>query len=338
MKRVSLVFTLAFAAAFSSQAATAQTLKTVKDRGMLSCGVSQGLPGFSSPDDKGNWTGFDVDICRAIAAAVFNDPSKIKFVPLSAKDRFTALQSGEIDVLSRNTTWTLSRDTSLGANFTGVTYYDGQGFMVKKSLKVNSALELNSASVCVQTGTTTEQNLADYFKGNNMKYEVIAFGTNDEAVKAYESGRCDVFTTDVSGLYADRLKLANAADHVVLPEVISKEPLGPMVRHGDDQWFDIVKWTLYAMITAEELGITQKNVDEMAKSTKPEMKRVFGTDGNLGEQLGLTKDWVSRIVKAVGNYGEAFDRNVGAGSKLGIARGINALWTKGGIQYAPPIR
>ena len=259
-------------------------------------------------------------------------------MPLSAKDRFTALQSGEIDVLSRNTTWTLSRDTSLGANFTGVTYYDGQGFMVKKALKVNSALELNSASVCVQQGTTTEQNLADYFKGNNMKYEVIAFATNDEAVKAYESGRCDVFTTDVSGLYADRLKLANAADHVVLPEVISKEPLGPMVRHGDDQWFDIVKWTLYAMVTAEELGMTQKNVDEMAKSDKPEVKRVVGTDGNLGEQLGLTKDWLVRIVKAVGNYGETFDRNVGAGSKLGIARGLNQLWSKGGIQYAPPIR
>ena len=338
MKRVSLVFTLALAAGLSTQAATAQTLKTIKDRGMLSCGVSQGLPGFSSPDDKGNWTGLDVDICRAVAAAIFNDPTKIKFVPLSAKDRFTALQSGEIDVLSLNTTWTLSRDTTLGANFTGVTYYDGQGFLVKKSLKVNSALELNSASVCVQTGTTTEQNLADYFKGNNMKYEVIAFGTNDEAVKAYESGRCDVFTTDVSGLYADRLKLANPADHVVLPEVISKEPLGPMVRHGDDQWFDIVKWTLFAMVTAEELGVTQKNVDEMAKSDKPEMKRVFGTDGNLGEQLGLTKDWVSRIVKAVGNYGEAFDRNVGSASKLGIARGLNALWNKGGIQYAPPIR
>ena len=338
MKRVSLVVTLALAAGLSAQAASAQTLKAVKDWGMLSCGVSQGLPGFSSPDDKGNWTGFDVDICRAIAAAVFNDASKIKFVPLSAKDRFTALQSGEIDVLSRNTTWTLSRDTSLGANFTGVTYYDGQGFMVKKALKVNSALELNSASVCVQQGTTTEQNLADYFKGNNMKYEVIAFATNDEAVKAYESGRCDVFTTDVSGLYADRLKLASPADHVVLPEVISKEPLGPMVRHGDDQWFDIVKWTLYAMVTAEELGMTQKNVDEMAKSDKPEVKRAVGTDGNLGEQLGLTKDWLVRIVKAVGNYGESFERNVGAGSKLGIARGLNQLWSKGGIQYAPPIR
>jgi len=338
MKRVSLVVTLALAAGLTTQAASAQTLKTVKDRGQLSCGVSQGLPGFSTPDDKGNWTGLDVDICRAIAAAIFNDATKIKFVPLSAKDRFTALQSGEIDVLSRNTTWTLSRDTSLGANFTGVTYYDGQGFLVKKSLKVNSALELNSASVCVQTGTTTEQNLADYFKGNNMKYEVIAFASADETVKAYESGRCDVFTSDVSQLYAERLKLANPADHVVLPEVISKEPLGPMVRHGDDQWFDIVKWTLYAMVGAEELGMTQKNVDEVAKSDKPEVKRAVGTDGNLGEQLGLTKDWLVRIVKATGNYGESFERNVGSGSKLGIARGLNNLWSKGGIQYAPPIR
>jgi general L-amino acid transport system substrate-binding protein len=338
MKRVSLVLTLAVAASLSAQTASAQTLKAIQDRGMLSCGVSQGLPGFSSPDDKGNWTGLDVDICRAIAAAIFNDPSKIKFVPLSAKDRFTALQSGEIDVLSRNTTWTISRDTSLGANFTGVTYFDGQGFLVKKSLKVKSALELNSASVCVQTGTTTEQNLADYFKGNNMKYEVIAFGTNDETVKAYESGRCDVFTTDQSGLYANRLKLANPADHLVLPEIISKEPLGPMVRHGDDQWFDIVKWTLYAMVTAEELGINQKNVDEMVKSEKPEFKRVLGTDGNFGEQLGLTKDWVVRIVKSVGNYSEVFERNVGAGSPLGIARGLNNLWNKGGLQYAPPIR
>src|SRR3979411_2442353 len=285
MKRVSLVLTLAVAAAaLSAQAASAQTLKTVKDRGMLSCGVSQGLPGFSSPDDKGNWTGLDVDVCRAIAAAVFNDPTKVKFVPLSAKDRFTALQSGEIDVLSRNTTWTLSRDTSLGANFTGVTYYDGQGFLVKKSLKVNSALELNSASVCVQTGTTTEQNLADYFKSNNIKYEVIAFASADETVKSYESGRCDVFTSDVSQLYAERLKLSNPADHAVLPEVISKEPLGPMVRHGDDQWFDIVKWSLFAMVAAEELGVTQKNVDEMAKADKPELKRPHGTAANTAEQ------------------------------------------------------
>jgi general L-amino acid transport system substrate-binding protein len=341
MKRVTLVLdlvlALATAAGFASQPASAQTLKAVQDRGMLSCGVSQGLPGFSSPDDKGNWTGFDVDICRAIAAAVFNDPTKVKFVPLSAKDRFTALQSGDIDVLSRNTTWTLERDTRQGV-FTGVTYYDGQGFLVKKSLKVNSALELSNASVCVQTGTTTEQNLADYFAANKMKYEVIAFTGADETVKAYESGRCDVFTSDVSQLYAERLKLSNPADHVVLPEVISKEPLGPMVRHGDDQWFGIVKWALFAMIDAEELGVTQKNVDDMAKSDKPDLKRAFGTDGSLGENLGLTKDWFYRIIKAVGNYGEAYDRNVGVGSKLQIARGINQLWNKGGIQYAPPIR
>ena len=338
MRRLASVCALMGALMVVATAAMAGTLDEVKKRGMVNCGANGQLPGFGLPDAQGNWTGLDVDFCRALAAAIFGDPKKVKFVALTAKDRFTALQSGEIDMLSRNTTWTLSRDTSLGANFTGVTYYDGQGFLVKKSLKVTSALELNSASVCVQTGTTTEQNLADYFKSNNMKYEVIAFSSADETVKAYESGRCDVFTSDVSQLYAERLKLSNPADHAVLPEVISKEPLGPMVRHGDDQWFDIVKWTLFAMVGAEELGITQKNVDEMAKSDKPEFKRVFGTDGNLGEQLGVTKDWVSRIVKAVGNYGEAFDRNVGAGSKLGIARGLNQLWNKGGIQYAPPIR
>lgn len=346
MKRVSLAL-IPVLAAFAIQAAHAQsqdkprdrgTLQSIKDRGSLSCGVSQGLPGFSAPDDKGNWAGLDVDLCRALSAAIFNDSSKVKFVPLSAKDRFTALQSGEIDVLSRNSTWTLSRDTSLGLNYTGISYYDGQGFMIRKSLKVNSALELNSASICVQTGTTNEQNVSDYFKGNNMKYELIAFGTADETVKAYESGRCDVFTSDVSQLYAERLKLAAPNDHAVLPEVISKEPLGPVVRHGDDQWFDIVKWTLFAMINAEEYAVTQKNVDEMAKSSKPELKRIFGTDGNLGEQLGLTKDWVTRIIKATGNYGESFDRNVGAGSKLGIARGLNKLWNQGGLQYAPPIR
>ena len=339
MKCVPLVLALALATGFSAQSATAQTLKTVKDRGMLTCGVSQGLPGFSSPDDKGNWTGIDVDICRAVAAAIFNDPTKVKFVPLSAKDRFTALQSGEIDVLSRNTTWTLSRDTTLGANFTGVTYYDGQGFMVRKSLKVNSALELNSASVCVQTGTTTEQNLADYFKGNNMKYEVVAFAGGDETVKAYESGRCDAFTTDASGLYAYRLKMANPDDHVVLPEIISKEPLGPMVRHGDDQWFDLVKWVLFAMVDSEELGITQRNVDEMTKSDKPELKRVLGTDGNFGEQLGVTKDWVIRIIKAVGNYGETYDRNVGAGSPLKIATWLQSALEQGrnSIRAADPL-
>lgn len=338
MKRASLILSVAAAVALPAAGASAQTLKTVKDRGTLSCGVTNGLPGFSSPDDKGNWTGLDVDLCRAIAAVVLNDPTKIKFVPLTAKDRFTALQSGEIDVLSRNTTWTLSRDTQLGLNFGAVNYYDGQGFLVRKSLNVKSALELNSASACVQTGTTNEQNLADYFKANNMKYEVIAFGTADETIKAYESGRCDTFTSDVSQVYAERLKLSKPDDHVVLPEVISKEPLATVVRHGDDQWLDIIKWTHYAMLNAEELGITQQNVDEMLKSDKPEIKRLLGVDGNLGEQLGLTKDWVVRIVKTVGNYGQSFERNVGSGSKLNISRGLNRLWNQGGIQYAPPAR
>jgi len=321
-----------------SASASAQTLNTVKQRGSLICGVTQGLPGFSSPDDRGNWTGLDVDLCRAIAVAIFNDPNKVKFTPLSTKDRFTALQSGEIDVLARNSTWTLARDTSLGLNFAAVNYYDGQGFMVRKSLKINSALELNGASVCTQTGTTTELNLADYFRANKMKYEVLALATADETIKAYDGGRCDVFTTDVSQLYAEKLKLTNANDHVILSEVISKEPLGPVVRHGDDQWFDIVKWVHFAMVNAEELGVSSKTLDEALKSDKPDVKRLVGTEGNYGEQLGLTKDWAVRIIKAVGNYGEVFERNVGSGSKLGIARGLNNLWTKGGIQYAPPIR
>jgi len=321
-----------------SASASAQTLNTVKQRGSLICGVTQGLPGFSSPDDRGNWTGLDVDLCRAIAVAIFNDASKVKFTPLSTKDRFTALQSGEIDVLARNSTWTLARDTSLGLNFAAVNYYDGQGFMVRKSLKINSALELNGASVCTQTGTTTELNLADYFRANKMKYEVLALATADETIKAYDGGRCDVFTTDVSQLYAEKLKLTNANDHVILSEVISKEPLGPVVRHGDDQWFDIVKWVHFAMVNAEELGVSSKTLDEALKSDKPDVKRLVGTEGNYGEQLGLTKDWAVRIIKAVGNYGEVFERNVGSGSKLGIARGLNNLWTKGGIQYAPPIR
>jgi general L-amino acid transport system substrate-binding protein len=318
--------------------ASAQTLNTVKQRGSLICGVTQGLPGFSSPDDRGNWTGLDVDLCRALAAVIFNDPTKVKFTPLSTKDRFTALQSGEIDVLSRNSTWTLARDTSLGLNFTAVNYYDGQGFMVRKALKINSALELNGASVCTQTGTTTELNLADYFRANKMKYEVLALATGDETIKAYDAGRCDVFTTDVSQLYAERLKLTNPNDHVILPEIISKEPLATVVRHGDDQWFDLVKWVHFAMINAEELGVSSKTVDEMLKSDKPDVRRLLGTEGNFGELLGVSKDWVVRIVKAVGNYGEVFERNVGSGSKLGIARGLNNLWTKGGIQYAPPIR
>ncbi len=332
-----LVSALIVSAAFAGSAAAA-TLDQVRAKGFLQCGVAQGLPGFSTPDDKGNWTGIDVDFCRAIAAAIFNDATKVKYSPLSAKDRFTALQSGEIDVLSRNTTWTLSRDTSLGLNFAGVNYYDGQGFMVKKSMKVNSALELSGATICTQTGTTTELNVADYFRANKMKYEVVAFSTADETVKAYDSGRCDVFTTDISQLYAMRVKLAKADDHTILPDVISKEPLGPLVRHGDDQWFDVVKWVLYAMINAEELGVTSKNVDEMAKSPNPEIKRLLGSEGKSGEALGLDNDWVVRIVKRVGNYGEVFDRNVGEGSPLKIERGLNKLWNKGGLQYAPPIR
>ena len=335
MKRIAFVVALTAALAGS---ASGQTLKTVQQRGALVCGVSQGLPGFSSPDDHGNWTGFDVDFCRAVAAAIFNDASKVKFSPLSAKDRFTALQTGEIDVLARNSTWTMVRDTQLGLNFTGVNYYDGQGFMVRKALKVNSALELNGASICTQTGTTTELNLADYFRSNKMKYEVVAFATADEAVKAYDASRCDVFTSDVSQLYAMRLKLTNPSDQVVLPEVISKEPLGPVVRQGDEQWFDIVKWTLFAMINAEELGVTSKTVDEAMKSTKPDVRRLVGTEGNFGEHIGLSKDWAAHIIKLVGNYGEIYDRNVGTGSKLNIDRGLNRLWSKGGIQYAPPVR
>jgi general L-amino acid transport system substrate-binding protein len=337
MKRVTLVVALAAMSTFVAGTVSAQTLKTVKDRGALVCGVSQGLPGFSTPDDRGNWTGLDVEFCRAIAAAIFDDPSKVKFSPLSAKDRFVALTSGNIDVLSRNTTWTLSRDAA-GMNFAGVNYYDGQGFLVRKALKVNSALELNGASVCTQTGTTTELNVADYFRANKMKYEVIAFSTADETVKAYEAGRCDVFTSDVSQLYAMRLKLTNPNDHAVLPEIISKEPLGPVVRQGDDQWLDIVKWTFAAMINAEELGVTSKNIDEAMKSDKPDVRRLMGTEGNFGEQIGLTKDWAVRILKHVGNYGESFERNVGSGSKLNIDRGLNQLWSKGGLQYAPPVR
>ena len=336
MKKIASI--LALALIFAAQSVSAQTLKTVKDRGILNCGANGTLAGFGLPDAQGKWTGLDVDVCRAVAAAIFNDANKVKFVPLSAKDRFTALQSGEVDVLMRNTTWTSSRDSSLGLNFTGVDYYDGQGFMVRKTLKVNSALELNGASVCVQQGTTTELNLADFFRAHNMQLKSVTFATANEAIKAYDAGRCDAYTTDASGLYAERLRLANPDDHNILPEIISKEPLGPAVRHGDDQWFDIVKWTLFAMLNAEELGITQANVDDMVKSTNPDIKRFVGTEGNYGEQLGLTKDWAVRIVKLVGNYGESFERNVGSGSPLKIDRGLNKLWNKGGVQYAPPIR
>ncbi|MFG1395617.1 amino acid ABC transporter substrate-binding protein [Roseixanthobacter pseudopolyaromaticivorans] len=316
----------------------AATLDDVKARGALNCGVTQGLPGFSNPDDKGNWTGIDVDFCRAVAAAIFGDATKVKFSPLSAKDRFTALQSGGIDVLSRNTTWTMSRDTTLGFNFAGVMYYDGQGFLVRKSLNLKSVKDLAGASICVQTGTTNELNVGDYFRTNNLKYELIAFATIDETVKAYDSGRCDAFTSDQSQLYSVRLKLTNANDHVVLPEVISKEPLGPLVRHGDDQWFDLIKWTYFVLLNAEELGVNSKNVDEMINSQNPEIKRLLGSDGKYGEAVGVPNDWVVKIVKQVGNYGEIFERNLGASTPLAINRGLNKLWNQGGLQYGMPVR
>ncbi len=319
-------------------ATQAATLEDVKAKGFVQCGVSQGLPGFSSPDSSGNWTGLDVDLCKAMAAAIFGDATAVKFTPLSAKERFTALQSGEIDVLSRNTTWTMTRDTTLGLNFAGVNYYDGQGFMVRKSLGVSSALELSGASVCTNTGTTTELNVADYFRANNMPYEIVAFEKADEVVQAYDAGRCDVYTTDASGLYAQRLKLTNPDEHMVLPEIISKEPLGPVVRQGDDEWFNLVKWTLFAMVNAEELGVTKANVEEMKGADNPAIKRLLGTEGSYGEAIGLDKDWAVKIIAAVGNYGESFEANVGPDTPLGISRGLNALWSKGGIMYAPPVR
>jgi general L-amino acid transport system substrate-binding protein len=338
MKTTLLTIAVGAVAALIVSSANATTLEDVKAKGFVQCGVNTGLLGFGSTDDKGEWKGFDVDYCRAVASAVFGDPKAVKFTPLTAKERFTALQSGEIDLLARNTTWTMSRDTSLGLTFAGVNYYDGQGFMVRKSLGVSSALQLGGASVCVQTGTTTELNLADYFKRNNMKYNPVAFEQLAEVDAAYQAGRCDVYTTDASGLYAIRLTLANPDDHVVLPEIISKEPLGPVVRQGDDQWFNIVKWTGFALINAEELGVTSKNVDEMKNSENQKIRRLLGTDGTFGEMIGLGNDWAYNVIKNVGNYGEIFDRNIGPDTPLKIARGLNALWTNGGIQYAPPVR
>ncbi|MGI9351246.1 MAG: amino acid ABC transporter substrate-binding protein [Rhizobiaceae bacterium] len=339
MKKTIVSATFAVAAlGIAATGASAATLDDVKAKGFVQCGVSQGLPGFSNPDSAGNWTGIDVDVCRAVAAAVFGDSTKVKYTPLSAKERFTALQSGEIDILSRNTTWTATRDTSLGLNFAGVNYYDGQGFMVRKDLNVKSALELSGASICTNTGTTTELNVADYFRANKLEYEIVAFEKADEVVAAYDAGRCDVYTTDQSGLYAQRLKLTNPADHQVLPEIISKEPLGPVVRQGDDQWFNLVKWTHFAMVNAEELGITSANAEEMKSSDNPAVKRVLGTEGEFGAALGVGNDWAFNIISQVGNYAEAFDRNVGPDTPLAISRGVNALWTEGGLQYAPPIR
>ena len=340
MKQLKL---LASAAAVASVAligaANADTLSDVQARGTLNCGVTTGLAGFAAPDDQGNWTGLDVDMCKAVAAAVLGDPSKVKYVPTNAKERFTALQSGEVDLLARNTTWTFSRDTDLGFDFAGVNYYDGQGFMVRKSLNVKSALELNGASVCVQTGTTTELNLGDYFRANNMELKPVVFEKNEEARQAYDEGRCDAYTTDASGLAAERSVLAQPGDHIILPEIISKEPLGPLVRHGDNRWGDIVRWSLNAMIIAEEFGVTQANLDEQkASSQNPEVRRLLGVEGEMGKMTGLSNEWAYNIIKAVGNYGESFERNVGLKTPLQLARGLNDLWSRGGLLYAPPIR
>ncbi len=319
--------------------AHAGLLDTVKSRGFVQCGVNAGLPGFGNPDSAGNWTGLDVDFCRAVAVAIFNDPTKIKFTPLSAQQRFPAIQSGEVDVLSRNTTVTLTRDTSVGLNFAPVTYYDGQGFMVNKKLGVKSAKELNGATVCVQSGTTTELNLADYFRSNNMEYKPVVIESEAEVNAAYFAGRCDVRTADVSDLAATRGSVASGAeDHVILPEVISKEPLAPAVRHGDDQWFDIVKWSINVTIQAEEFGITSKNVDEFVNSKNPDILRFLGTTPGMGKALGVDEKYAYNIIKKVGNYGEIFDRNVGPATPLKLERGLNALWTKGGLQYTAPFR
>ncbi len=317
----------------------AGTLQDTIKRGFLKCGINTGLPGFAEANSKGEWKGLDVDICRAVAAAVLGDAKKVKYVNLNAKERFTALQSGEIDLLSRNTTWTETRDTSLGLNFAGVNYYDGQGFMVHKSLGVKSALELDGASVCLQAGTTTELNLADYFRTHGMKYKLVSYDTNDQVLKGYESGRCDILTSDQSQLYSLRVKMKNPEKSIILPEIISKEPLGPLVRQGDDEWFNIVKWTLFGLIGAEEKGITSKNVDELKKSSKdPEIRRMLGVEGNMAKNLHLKKDWLYNVIKQVGNYGESFDRNVGPKTPLKIKRGLNALWKNGGLQYSPPFR
>ena len=341
--RGGLLIGLAVAVAVAAIAITyerydTRTLKRTMRRGEVLCGVNRGLPGFSAPDDKGNWTGFDVDFCRAVAAAIFDDPARTRFVPLDANERFKELQNRKVDILSRNSTWSMSRETNYDLYFPAVAYYDGEGFMLPASRKVDSALDLGDSKVCVQSDTTTQLNLADYFRANNMKYQEMKFTKLDDVVKAYDTAQCDVLTADVSQLYALRLNLGKPDDHVILPDVISKEPLAPVVRQRDDDWMMIVKWTLYAMINAEELGVTSKNIDEALKSKKPDVMRLVGTEGSFGEDLGLSKDWAARIIRHVGNYGEVYERNVGSGSKLKIPRGLNQLWNAGGVQYAPPIR
>ena len=338
MKKLSLIVA-GVAALAAASAAQAGTLEDVRAKGFIQCGVSQGLPGFSNADDSGKWTGLDVEMCEAVAAAVFGDKNAVKYTPLSAKQRFTALSSGEIDILSRNTTWTMTRDTQLGLNFAGVNYYDGQGMMVPTDLGVSSATELDGANICTNTGTTTELNITDYFRANGMSFNLVTFEKADEVVAAYDAGRCDVYTTDRSGLAAQRGKLTNPDNHVVLPEIISKEPLGPVVRQGDDVWFNIVRWSLNAMINAEEMGITSGNINQMTyNKITPAEARFIGKEGKFGAELGLADDWAYQIIKQVGNYGESYERNVGPNTPLKLDRGVNALWSQGGILYAAPIR
>jgi general L-amino acid transport system substrate-binding protein len=338
MKKIKTLAALA-AVTLVSGVANAGTLEDVQKKGFLQCGVSTGVAGFAYTDDKGNYQGFDPAVCQAVAAAVFGDITKVKYTPTTGKTRFTVLRSGEVDMLARNTTWTFSRDTDLKLDFVGVNYYDGQGFMVPAKLGVKSAKDLDGASVCIQTGTTTELNLADFFRINKIKYEAVPIETNEEARTNYAAGRCDVYTTDASGLAATRSTFDNPADHVLLPEIISKEPLGPLVRHGDSEWGDVVRWVLNAMITAEEFGVTSANVDKMAAGTdNPEINRLLGSEGDLGKMIGLDKAWAWRAIKMVGNYGEVFDKHIGPKTPIGLDRGLNALWTKGGILYSPPFR
>jgi general L-amino acid transport system substrate-binding protein len=322
----------------AASGAEAQTLKTVQERGALICGVSQGIAGFSIKDDKGAWSGFDVDFCRALAAAIFNDPSKVEFVPLSASERFDALKDKKVDLLSRNSTWTLGRENDFGLVFAGVTYYDGQGFLVPKSRKLTSALELDGSKICMQKGTTSEPNAADYFETNHMNYTLVESDTVGDVVSNYLAGKCDTLSTDSSQLFALRSEFPKPGNHMILPDIISKEPLGPVVRQNDMQWFNIVKWVNFALLDAEELGVGSKTIDEAMKSQKPAVKRLVGTEGDFGKGLGLSDSWAGNAIRAVGNYGEVFDRNVGVHTKLAIPRGLNELWNNGGIQYAPPIR
>jgi len=321
-----------------ASAAQASTLSSVQERDSLRCGVSDGLPGFSVTDSGGNWIGLDVDTCKAVAAAVLGDAEKVEFVSLTAVERFTALQSGEVDMLSRNTTWTTTRDASLGINFTGTNYYDGQGFLINADLGVTSATELDGAAVCVASGTTTELNLADYFEAQGMSFEPVLYDTSDQTVAGFEAGRCDVLSSDTSQLAALRIQLSDPDGAVILPEIISKEPLGPAVRQGDDQWFNVVKWSLFLQINAEEYGVSSSNVDSLMDSEDPNVSRILGTSGNLGSLLGLPSDWGYQIISQVGNYAEMFERNVGPDTPLELERGTNALWTDGGLLYAPPVR